>query len=51
MKEISIFSETLWAFGLTQSLTEMSSRNFLGIKGGLPALKADNFSTICLLIV
>jgi hypothetical protein len=34
--------------GSTQSLTEMNTRNiFLGVKGGLPALKADSLTTIC----
>jgi hypothetical protein len=39
------------SLGLTQPLTEMSSRNFPGCGGGggvpRPALKADNLTTIC----
>jgi hypothetical protein len=35
------------ALGLTQPLTEI----FLGIKGGLPARKADSHTAICELIV
>jgi hypothetical protein len=32
--------------GLTQPLTEMSTRNLLGGKGR-PALKADNLTAVC----
>jgi hypothetical protein len=39
----------LW-MGLTQSLTEMSTRNLPGGKGRL-ARGADNLNTICVLIV
>jgi hypothetical protein len=35
------------ALGLTQPLTEMSTRNLLGGKGFRPARKADNFVSIC----
>jgi hypothetical protein len=36
------------ALGSTQPLTEMSTRKiFLGVKGGLPARKADNLTVIC----
>jgi hypothetical protein len=38
------------ALGLTQPLTEMSTRNLPGGKG-LPARKADNLTTICELSV
>jgi hypothetical protein len=38
------------ALGLTQPLTEMSTRNLLGYKGR-PALKADNLTATCELIV
>jgi hypothetical protein len=35
------------ALGLTQRLTEMSARYIPGgVKGGLPARKADNFTAI-----
>jgi hypothetical protein len=34
------------ALGLTQPLTEMSTRNLLGGKGR-PARKADNLTAIC----
>jgi hypothetical protein len=34
------------ALGLTQPLTEMSTRNFAG-GGGRPASKADNHTSIC----
>jgi hypothetical protein len=34
------------ALGLTQPLTEMSTRNFPG-GNGQPARKADNLTTIC----
>jgi hypothetical protein len=34
------------AFGSTQPLTEISIRNFPGLKGR-PALKADNLTAIC----
>jgi hypothetical protein len=33
------------ALGLTQPLTEMNTRNILGVKGQ-PACKADNLTTI-----
>jgi hypothetical protein len=33
--------------GLTQPLTEMSTRNLLQVKGGLPPRKADNLAAIC----
>jgi hypothetical protein len=35
--------------GLTQPLTEMSTRNILGMKGDRPVLKADNFA-ICVCV-
>jgi hypothetical protein len=35
------------ALGWNQPLTEMSTRNFLGVKGGLLARKADNLTAIC----
>jgi hypothetical protein len=35
------------ALGSTQPLTEMSTGIFLGVKGGLPARKADNLTAIC----
>jgi hypothetical protein len=38
------------ALGLTQLLTEMSTRNLLGGKGR-PAHKADELTAICKLIV
>jgi hypothetical protein len=38
------------ALGVTQSVTEMSSRNLHGGKGHL-VYKADNLTTICELIV
>jgi hypothetical protein len=38
------------AFGLTQPLTEMSTRNFHGVKGR-PARKTDNLTVICESIV
>jgi hypothetical protein len=31
----------------TQPLTEMSTRNFPGVKGGRPVRKADNLTAIC----
>jgi hypothetical protein len=34
------------ALGSTQPLTEMSTRNLPGVKGGLPARKADNVTVI-----
>jgi hypothetical protein len=40
-----ILPAALWPLGLTQPLTEMSTRNLPGGKG-LPALKADNFTAI-----
>jgi hypothetical protein len=39
------------ARGSTKPLTEMSTRNRPGCKGGLRARKADNLSAICELIV
>jgi hypothetical protein len=38
------------ALGLTQRITEMSTRNLLGGKGR-PARKVDNLTAICELIV
>jgi hypothetical protein len=38
--------EVLMALGLTQSLTEMSTKNLPGGKGR-PARKADNLTAIC----
>jgi hypothetical protein len=35
------------ALGSTQPLTEMSTRNLPGGKGGRPVRKADNFTVIC----
>jgi hypothetical protein len=35
------------ALGSTQSLTEMSTRNLPGVKGGRPALEASNLTAIC----
>jgi hypothetical protein len=35
------------ALGSTQPLTEMSTRNVLEGKGGLPARKADSLTAIC----
>jgi hypothetical protein len=35
------------AMGSTQPLTEMSTRNLLGVKGGLRARKADNLTAFC----
>jgi hypothetical protein len=40
-------SNRTMALGLTQPQTEMSTRNVPGVKGGLPAHKADNLTTIC----
>jgi hypothetical protein len=39
-------SSSTMALGLTQPLTEMSTRNLPGRKGG-PARKADNLTAIC----
>jgi hypothetical protein len=39
-------SSRTMALGSTQSLTEMSTRNVLGVKGR-PKRKADNFTAIC----
>jgi hypothetical protein len=39
------------ALGSTQHLTEMSTRNLSGVKGGRPERKADNLTAICELIV
>jgi hypothetical protein len=39
------------ALGSIQPLTEMSTKNLLGGKGGQPARKADNLTIICELIV
>jgi hypothetical protein len=35
------------ALGSTPPLTEMSTKNLLGVKGDLPARKADNLTTVC----
>jgi hypothetical protein len=35
------------ALGSTQPLTEMSTRNLLGVNGGRPSREADNFTAIC----
>jgi hypothetical protein len=35
------------ALGSTQPLTEMSTKNLPGVKGGRPARKADNLTAIC----
>jgi hypothetical protein len=35
------------ALGSTQSLTEMSTRNLPGGKGGRPARKGNNLTAIC----
>jgi hypothetical protein len=34
------------ALGSTQSLTEMSTRIFLGVNGGRPTRKADNLTAV-----
>jgi hypothetical protein len=34
------------ALGSTQPLTEMSTRDLPGVKGGRPASKADNFTAV-----
>jgi hypothetical protein len=44
-------SSRIMALGSTQPLTEMSTRNLPGVKGGLPACKADNLTAICVPIV
>jgi hypothetical protein len=44
------FSQNM-AMVSTQPLTEMSTRNLPGVKGGLPAHKAGNLTAICELIV
>jgi hypothetical protein len=35
------------ALGSTQPLTQMSTRNLQGVKGGLSARKADSLTAIC----
>jgi hypothetical protein len=40
-------SSRTMALGTTQPLTEMSTRNLLGVKGGQPTRKADNLTAIC----
>jgi hypothetical protein len=35
------------ALASIQPLTEMSTRNLPGVKGGPPARKADNLTAIC----
>jgi hypothetical protein len=35
------------ALSSTQALTEMSTRNLPGVKGGRPARKAENLTVIC----
>jgi hypothetical protein len=39
------------ALGSTQPLTEMSTRNLPGVKGGRPARKVDILTAICETIV
>jgi hypothetical protein len=39
------------ALGSTQPLTEMSTRNLPGVKGGRAARKADNLTAVCQPIV
>jgi hypothetical protein len=41
-----ILPAALWALGLTQPLTEMSTRNLPRVKGR-PARGADNLTSIC----
>jgi hypothetical protein len=41
---IDLTSSDSLSLGLTQPLTEMSTRNFSGVKGGQPESKADNFT-------
>jgi hypothetical protein len=42
-----ILPAALWPLGSTQPLTQMSTRNLLGVKCGLSARKADNLTAIC----
>jgi hypothetical protein len=39
-------SSRAWALGSTQPLTEMSTRNLSGVKGGRPARKAGSLTAI-----
>jgi hypothetical protein len=46
-----ILPAALWSLASTQPVTEMSTRNLPGVKGGLSARKADNLTAIYELIV